>query len=387
MNKLHKTIICTAAALLIAIPLVGTSITPAPAAEAANKQKASFEAGLGHTPFKKAGVTYLPLKDVAELLDLQVKWNTQTRKTEITGITQYAELTPGKPVIMIKGTKRLTLNAAPLVKSGVTYVPEALFSKAFSIPVKWKTKEFVTLPYEKKYTMNSLGNKLFWLNKSADVLYSGTSGQLPVRSGTISSRELDWMDMKIRNAGGETYVLDINNSYGEPHIHDEWIRVILYKGKIVKQAQMSLEAAGMNPDFYGYIYPNAASYKGNIVMNTGHRMELVTPQGQVVESFNLDRIAGTTKDVYSVETLEAEFLLIRQHRTGDLMLVNRATGESSVLYKQLFDKETATKIEKQTPDYYRYRLTYAGRSGKTLKFNWGLEGQKNGQTLTMELPF
>lgn len=385
MNRFQKTIIQTLAAMLVLLPLSGTGLTGTAPIQAASVQKTPQVAGLNHTSIKKHNVVYFPLKDVCDLLDLQVKWNSNNRLTEVTGITQYARITIGKSKVQTKNGKVVSLGSAPFVKNGVTYVPESLFSKVFSLPVKWKSKTEVSLTYEQKYIKSSVGNTLFWIHKPAGVLYTGISGHTPKKSGTINSRELDWVSVKARQAAKDSYVLDINNSHGEPHIHNEDIRAIVYQGKLVKQSTMSYSYMG--PDFYGYVYPNALSEGNHFLLNNGHRAELVTPEGQVVESFNLDRIAGTTGEIYSVEVIQPEFLLIRQFTTGDLMLVNRATGDKSVLYKQLFDEATAAKIEKREADYYGYRLIYKGRSDQILKFEWKKDSDAKGTILTYKLPF
>lgn len=134
-----------------------------------------------------------------------------------------------------------------------------------------------------------------------------------------------------------------------------------------------------------YMYKNAATSVGYVVLSDGHHVELDTPDGVLVQSYNLDKIFGTSEDIYSVEAIEPEFLIARQYAFGDPFIVNRKTQQAVSLYELLFAPDTAAEILQRKPEYFNNRLTYSGRIGSVLHFNWG--NTEKSETLNWELSY
>ncbi|WP_223069328.1 copper amine oxidase N-terminal domain-containing protein [Paenibacillus caui] len=384
MNLFRKITLQTAAALMLLSPSTGTLLTgPAPAYAASSAvQTPSIQYFLENAPIKRQGILYYPLKDIAPLLDLHVQWNKQTRSIEVTGITQTAKLTLGSIKASVKGGKTVSLGAAVFVNKGVAYAPASLFSKAFSIPVTLYNlkKKVISAAYQSHYVLASAGNSLFWLSRPDGVLYAGTSGQVPVRIGAIGGTEFDWVALSVQPTAKNTYLIHIDNAHGEPHINQDLYTIILHEGKIVRQAVMRYSI--MFSD--GYMYDNVKTFSGQIVLNDGHHLDLTTGAGDLVQSYNLDKIAGTTKEIYSVEAIGPEFFIMRQFSTGNPMIVNRKTLEAVSLYDLLFDPETAGKIKNRDADYYNYRLKYTGCSGAVLHFTWAENSSSDSKITELE---
>ncbi|MGZ7446043.1 copper amine oxidase N-terminal domain-containing protein [Paenibacillus sp. TH7-28] len=358
-----------AAALMLSLTVAAGALPgmqPFSATAAAAAAKGPIIYGLEHATFKQSGQLYLPLKEVAPLLDLQVGYDNTTKTTEVTGVQQLAKLKSGKSSATGKSGKTVALGAPILVKNGDTYVPASLFSKLFGISIKAgnaKEPSEISFSYNPQYFTLRSGSMLFWMNKQHGVIYAGPSGQLPERAGKVTVRDPDWLGGKAQKIDDSTYVLDISNSYGEPHINNSWYRILLHDGKIVRQSAMHF---GGPP--FGNLHENVLTYDGRIVLNNGQIAKLYTKDGQLTETINLVQF-GDTEDVYSLEALEDDFLLIRPYSSGTLLLIDRKTGERTAPYLKLLQEDDIQWIQMNDLNADD-GLTYTGRTGSILHFDW-----------------
>ncbi|WP_410772407.1 copper amine oxidase N-terminal domain-containing protein [Fontibacillus sp. BL9] len=357
-----------AVALVLTVTMASGSIprlAPNPAAAATDSVNQKVTVMLEHKPFKQSGQLYVPLREVAALFDLQLTYNHATKSLELTGVTQYAKLKAGSASATGKNNVTVSLGAPILIKQGNTYVPASLFAKLFGIPITPSGKQEITYVYSSKYVMAQAEGKLFWLNRAKGVLYMGVSGQLPARAGSINIEHPDLLWMDANKINDSTYATSIYNIYGEPHIFDGRYRAILHNGSIVRQASMSYGGpSSIN------LEKDVLTHDGKIILNNGQTAELVTPDGKVAEVIDLEEIGGPD-DVYSLEVMETDFLLIRPYSTGTLLLVDRSSGEATSIYLSMLDKASIDRIQN---DEFGIGdgLKYTGRTGDQLNFIWQL---------------
>lgn len=366
MIKIKSHLARIAAAVLVlavtvtAVPAV--SGLTAPTAQAAAAQKVTYT--LAIKPFKQSGQLYLPLREVATQLDLHLTYSQTSKSYQLTGITSTAQLKAGSSRVTSKTGAVLSLGAPVLVKKGVTYVPASLFSKLFSIPVTASGDSNISYAYSSRYILAKTGDMLFWLNRTQNVLYGGQAGKVPARLGSIALKSPDWLYMDAHIIDKDTYVLEINNAHGEPHIFNDRIRVLVHDGKLISQA--SIAYGGPSTVI---LQPDAVSYDGLIVMNHGDYAELLSPDGTVKDILDFKNY-GTTDEIYSIEALEEDFFLIRAYTLGTLLLVDRSSGSAIPMYKILQNEETIDLIE-HSEWGVGDGLIYAGRAGNQLKFSVG----------------
>lgn len=386
MKKKRTALSKTALACLV-LSLTGTAgalpglTAPQKAAAAATvsaNQKVVYS--LKHPVFKQSGQLYVPLRDAAELFDLHLTFNAQTKALELTGVSQYAKLQPGSAQAVGKNAVPVSLGAPVQVRYGVTYVPASLFSKLFGIPVNAAGPKKISYTYSSKYRLTQSGGMLFWLNRQQGVLYGGTTGQLPARLGTVHIENPDELTLSARQVDDATYIVDVDNAYGEPHIFSSLHRAVIHGGAIVAQSSLSY-GGGLSQ----VRIKNAdLSHDGKIVLNEGQTAQLVTLDGKVAETIDLEKIGGPD-DEYGLEAVEPDFLLIRPFSTGALLIVDRATGKATPLHRKLLDQASSKKIDGS--DWNSGDgLIYTGRDGNRLNFQWALPGSgRPPETKTYEL--
>lgn len=343
--------------------LSGLSGLSALKAQAAAAEKATYT--LNTKPFKQSGQLYLPLREVAPLLDLQLTYNSSAKTYQLTGITQTVQFKAGSAKATGKSGTALSLGASVLVKNGVTYVPASLFSKLFSIPITSSGGQNISFSYTSRYILSNSGDMLFWLNRTQNVLYGGPAGTLPSPLGAINLKSPDWLYMDATSVDKNSYVLEISNAHGEPHIFNDRIRVLVHGGKQVYQAGYSYGGPSMVN-----LLPDVLSYKGQIIMNYGHYADLVSPDGTAQGTIRFENY-GAANEVYSLEAIEDDFFLIREYTLGTLLLVDRSSGISIPLYLSLHSEESIDMIE-HSEWGVGDGLIYMGRTDNQLKFSVNL---------------
>lgn len=359
------------AALVLAVTVTAVPAVPGlsglfgretPIAHGAAAQKVIYT--LNIKPFKQSGQLYLPLREVATQLDLHLTYSQASKSYQLTGITNTAQLKAGSSRVTSKTGAVLSIGAPVLVKNGVTYVPASLFSKLFSIPVTSSGDSNISYAYSSRYILAKAGDMLFWLNRTQNVLYGGQAGTVPARLGSIALKSPDWLYMDAHVFDKDTYVLEINNAHGEPHIFNDRIRVLVHDGKLISQASMAYGGPSTV-----ILQPDVLSYDGLIVMNHGNYAELLSPDGTVKDTLDFKNY-GAADEVYSIEVLEEDFFLIRAYTLGILLLVDRSSGSAVPLYKSLHNEEAINMIE-HSEWGIGDELIYAGRTGNQLKFSVG----------------
>lgn len=375
------------ASLAATLLLTASAATvPSHAAAAASEAKAAWSTiDLKNQPFTKNKVLYVPLKEISESLQLQLT---------VVGKNQMYINSPKESVRIKVGQARavnakgsvLKLEAAPVIKKGVTYVPASLITKAFAIPLRYDAKSGLATTFKPGtgYAYTAKGSMLFWVNRENGTLYMGKAGTVPVKAGNVSIENIDILEIDAHKVNGNTYVADIYNTYGEPHIHEARYRVLIRDQKIIKTA------ATQNANFAGINYePNVTGYKGNIAMMNGSKLELVHPTGKTVKTYDLAALTGV-KDDFTVEAIEQDFLLVRPYTKATLYIVNPTGTKAELIYPEILDEESIKAIGEMPPNEVGFigdGLTFVGyKSGKlTLQYeNPFLDIKKN---LTYALPF
>ncbi|SMF92594.1 Copper amine oxidase N-terminal domain-containing protein [Paenibacillus uliginis N3/975] len=374
---------------LVLTPLSGVLSGSAQAASAAvaqkESQKTSWNVELTNAPFKKNGVVFVPIKELSEYLDLHITVTPNKKYVYINSPFESVRIASGQSkAVNAKGTS-IALGTTPIVKHGVTYVPTSLLAKSFGIPVKWNGKSKVSLQGSKQYASGAVGGMVFWLSREDGTLLTGQAGSVPKKAGKASIEHIDLLNIKPRKINPSSYVVDINNSYGEPHIHESHIRVLIYNGMIVNAGSTYYaNFSGRNTK------PNIDDYKGNVAIMNGSTLQLVHPTGKVVKTYNLEAITGV-KDDFVVEAIEPEFLLVRPYKKATLFIVHPTAKQSILIYQNLqLDDEAKKLIEEYPPNEAGYvgdGLTYTGFKNQKLTFNWSHPLLDKNKTFTYKLPF
>ena len=80
----------------------------------------------------------LPLRAVAETLDMEVKWDAKTSTATLNSKdnTQTVVLTIGNKTMLVNG-KEVALDSAPEIKDARTFLPVAQIANALNVKTAW----------------------------------------------------------------------------------------------------------------------------------------------------------------------------------------------------------------------------------------------------------
>ncbi|CAH0121791.1 hypothetical protein PAE9249_04325 [Paenibacillus sp. CECT 9249] len=372
------------AALLTLFILSSTAAYAAPAKTAVHVQQNGNEIALENAPFADKGRIYLPLRELSGMLDLYTKWSDGTvYSTGINGRLQIDAKT--KHATVSDGKTTRTLQADVQIKQGVTYVQLRAFSDAFGIPLDWDNRtNTANIRYDSQYLVAIAGmaadseNNVFWLNRKDGSLYK--SGKVvPALIGKTRMEVKEIGGMHVDYLGNSQYIVSVLDNYGEPHLNDVHYKAIVNQNKIVRESKVH---------YWGFHNSQSVGgYGDNIAMIDDKTLHLVRPNGEIVQSYDLAALGGED-DVYTVEAIDTDFLLIRPYKKQTLTLVNLKTKQSTVLYKELLSEEEIGILEDWLPteaDYPGDKLTFVKKDGATLTFKHTALLNNTESNLTYEL--
>jgi len=377
------------ASLAMTLMLTSSSFSTIPAhaaASSASQSKTTWSTlDVKHKPYTNKGVVFIPLKEVSEQLQLQL---TVSGKHDlyINSPTQSVRIIIGQSrAVPAKGTA-LKLEASPVVKKGVTYIPASLITKAFGIPLKYDSKSGLRTTFNSwsSYAATAQANMLFWLNKENGMLSMGKAGTTPVQVGKVPVENMDIVTLNAHRVNPSTYVLNLSNYYGEPHIHEGRYRVLIQDNKILKQTKTT------HSNFAGINYnKDQLSYKGLIAMMNGSTLELVHPTGKTVKTYDLAALTGVD-DHFVVEAINADFLLVRSYKQAVLYAVNPSANKAELIYPEIVDEESQKMIEEYPSNevgYFGDGLTFTGYNSGKLHFDFKNPVLGKSEKYTYTLPF
>lgn len=388
-TKTYKIVGAAALALTLGLtPVSGLLPGSTPSAFAAQSQEEtaniSSKLELKNAPFKKNGVLFVPIKELSEYVDLHITLTPNKKYVYINSPLESVRIAPGKPKAINSVGTVIALEASPIVKHGVTYVPSSLLEKSFGMKVKWDGKSSISLQVSKQYVSNSIGGMVFWLSRDNGKLLTGQAGSVPKSAGKVEIENIDWISIQPRKINPSTFVVDVTNWHGEPHIHENRVRALINNGNIVKQGATNFSNfAGMNTK------PNVNGFKGNIAIMNGSTLQLVHPTGKVVKTYNLEAITGE-KDDFVVEAIENDFLLVRPYIESTLYIVHPTSKKAVLIYPDLLDEKAKKLIEEYPPNEVGYvgdALTYNGYKNQKLTFTFSHPLLSSITKFTYKLPF
>jgi hypothetical protein len=129
------------------------------------------------------GKTFVPLRQVSELLGADVNWVNETRTISIKLDNQSITLKIDSPEVTING-KSLTANSAPQIKENTTIVPLRLVSEALGANVQWDDTTKTAVVQRGEKTIDIASHPFFEIGSNHFVYDGEMRNGLPNGEGT-----------------------------------------------------------------------------------------------------------------------------------------------------------------------------------------------------------
>ncbi|MBN3524184.1 copper amine oxidase N-terminal domain-containing protein [Paenibacillus apiarius] len=194
------------------------------------------EIKLSNPPFLKSGRVFVPLRDLAQLLDFKTDWDDTHKVITVIGINHVVTVDPYSIQALVDG-KSVTMNVPPVIRGSSTYVPLQFFASAFSTPVTWDTyTKTVNINNQSKYLHAVHPNgTMFWVSKQNGTLYMSAGGAKLVTVGQIhlNTIEIDKGNMRVESLDSRGYDIEIAVSMKD--MTDAVYNVRVLGGKIARE--------------------------------------------------------------------------------------------------------------------------------------------------------
>lgn len=290
------------------------------------------------------GTIFLDIRELAEDSGLTLAWDSTGQRASLNGFMKKAAIRLGSRTAMLDG-KIVTLSAAPFKKkekktnNEIVYVPVRFGVQLLGgdhIQVD-RQQIHVTARNIKYYDVitDVYNGFTYTLKKDGGDLYVAHGNQAPVKLISLGI-DFDSVGMEFESTAGGLLILTINDAYGEPHIHNQQVKLIFQKGTLIRKAYA--EFTRVNDS-------DIATYQDKIVLSDGKILRMIEDgTGNIVDQLDLVKLGGGSNEKYAVEGLYDDVILMRTASKGRLLLIDRHTTQSVTLYKELLDASWQKQI-------------------------------------------
>lgn len=324
------------------------------------------------TALIKNGVSYLPAY-IVNSLGIETTWDKSRTRASFSGWEKSFAVRLGSTSGVLDNVS-VNIGGTPFLAQDELYLPAKFLVKALEGgTVRWdaKTRSLLAngLHMYRGYTETYKGTRYSVSLDTGDLYIA--SGKADKRKLAHLGRGLDLVDFTFEDTPGGLTVLQVRNSYGEPHLYAEYYTYLLKNGALMRQA---------HTDFHSTFDEPALWSEGRLLMNDGQTLRLIEDgTGAVKETVDLPKLMGTsvTRDVYyNVEAFYSDVALIRPGDTAFLTAVDRSTRTQTLLYEQLPAADSKWILDQWDSMFPGDDLRFEGRSGNELTiraYNLGLE--------------
>lgn len=355
--------LATAAALAIALPVsADNSAASKSAAKTVINMTINGKAANPKTPpFLDKGTVYLPVRDMGEVLGTVVSWNDQAKTVTM----RYPKLTVKQPF----GSTSANVNGQPVALSsplrmvdGRVYAPLRFFSEAIGTEVKWeKATQTVHMTRSDDYLKLNSWLTIWW-NRTTHELYTAKDEQSDVLNiGKLDAEMRGTISAEGGLQQGGNTVLTFVDRYNNPKPHYEVHSLLIRNNRIVEQKHAAYDLRYEPNTSYFQVY-DSKGWVEYTVLTDGKIVWVYNDEGEIVSTYDLPALTKED-DVFGVQAVGTDYLVVRPGRTGLLTLVDLKDSTTTVLAdKLLTGKDLAYARENQTP-YPGDTLSFAGDGG------------------------
>ena len=310
-------------------------------------------------PFVHQGTTYFPVREMGELLGSVVFWHASSNFVTMT----YPKLTVRLP----NGALEATVNGQPVALTaplktvdGKMYAPLRFFSEVLGAEVVWdKASMSVHILQNDEYLKTGAVNQTIWLHRnSGDLFRAWPFEQSPIYAGKM---DVDFKgDISFESGGvySKPSVLTFVDNHGPDKEHFDTYSVLVHNHKIVQQNNASYYKR-YEPNISSYQYYDPDGWIERVVMTDGKIVTVYDTEGKAVNSYDLPTLVGKD-EVYSVQGVMEDFLIVRPNRSGFLTYVDLNDHSVVELYKHLLTGRDLDYFSNRQDPYAGDDLRYHG---------------------------
>lgn len=312
----------------------------------------------------KEGTVYVSA-GIMESAGLKVSWDKPQKRAVFEGWQKSVVVTVGGKTAVIDG-KAISLGGAPFRYKEELYVPARFLVQALDgKSVSWDAEHSVYTAigiHSYEHATAKYEGITYSVDKKNGKLYSRTPSGGTRMLADLGSQLYDMVNFEFQKTPKGLIYLTLSDIYGEPHINNKWYTLIIKDGMVIRQASVG---------YWIRFGDNVKMYGSSLLLTDGKTLRVIEDgTGKVTETLDLVKLGGES-DKYLLEGMDDDFLLIRPNQKGLLMLIDRKTGEKTLLYKELLDTDQQEYAETNDIPFYGDQLQFIRREGDVLLFENG----------------
>lgn len=316
---------------------------------------------MGSGGILKDGRVYVP-SDILESAGMKLQWDKAHQRADFIGYGRTAAVRIGSTAGLIDNAQTRG-DTAPFMYQGKLYIGASFVVMALEGgSLQWDAAHrTVSAKGLHMYAgvSQTYGGRIYSIVKRTGELFA-TNGKngAKVKLATLGSPLYDGVTMSFQPTAGGLLYLRIHDNFGEPHLGNNVYTLVLKNGAVIRQAKV---------DYWQRYADNVTMYGNHLLLTDGRTLRMIQDgTGNVEQTLDLVKLGGAD-DTYFVEGADDDYLLIRPNRSGLLTLVDRKTGASVKLYKELLSAEEVTYAETNDTLYGDW-LQFVKRDGDALYF-------------------
>lgn len=331
-------------------------------------------------PILVKGTTYLPVRAVAEALDLNIDWHDETKSVLINS-SLTAPVKTDVVNVYINGEKIIPMDVNgnvvnPILKDGTTYLPVRAVAEAFGKMVSWEQETHTVLLSAFEYPDPEEGKTYAFLNKASGKAISLTGNGLETEAFYHYSHQ----GFTLTKADTENYWyitanndknFDVNGNSKNPGA-----KIITYNKGTADNQQFCLEKTEDGYLIYALSSLLPLEDSAGVVKQNAKRQSLVQKWDIVefapVEKADKARYFELSAATFTLTDEDSRQWILTPNTDGEYIITNivteksldvannsKASGDPIITYKTSGDANQRWIFEKQTDGTYLIKSVHS----------------------------
>lgn len=298
-------------------------LLPSPAHAVASLVNANVEYGQFKSHFTledpvmiRDGRVSLPLRAVSDILGLKVHWNSSQQKASLYGVNLEITLQPGSNIAYVNKDKKVLQSSVEVIR-GKLYIPLRFVAEAVNEEVSWKS-DTKTLSIGSSYAMGTNNGITFWLNRKNGDFYQAIGNRVPSFIGKLDIRVEELRHLQVERLSDKSSYIRLYEAVGMSGLGKKSGQVFVKDGQIIKESHF--EFRGYYPDTNAYDLYNL---QDKVLFIDGKHAEFLNHEGDVVASYDLEELTGKEGEIYMIEYITYNYMILREYGTQHLIFYHR----------------------------------------------------------------
>ncbi|WP_342478366.1 copper amine oxidase N-terminal domain-containing protein [Paenibacillus sp. FSL H7-0350] len=258
-----------------------------------------------------------------------ITYDEHSRMLTIQNLLTQGSMKIGSTHASVNG-KQITYSAAFQQVNKQLYIPLRFVNDAIGGSLEWDAvhrEAYISYP---EFAGEGLTNKnAYFLNGVDGTLYkrdiTGKVHTVGASTAKLDPYYIAGTRITAEKISDDADLVTIQYSSGEPSINLTVYNLFVRKGVILRQSKAN---------YWQFSPEDIKIYEGNAVMNDGHSVRLIAPDGSVKQIWNHSKLAGTPEATYTIEGISGSILIVRSSQDGILTLIDTVAKQAVVLYEE-----------------------------------------------------